>query len=72
MNALLQIGLSNAAVCGAMTILLLPVARWLRRPALTHALCVLILIKMLTPPLFSVRRTMPAEATSTSRAIASA
>src|SRR5258707_1267057 len=55
MNALLQIGLSNAVVCGIMTVLLLPLARWLRRPALTHALSVLILLKLLTPPLFNVR-----------------
>lgn len=54
MNALLHIGLSNAAVCGIMTVVLIPVARRLRNPALTHALCVLILLKLLTPPLFNV------------------
>lgn len=54
MNALLHIGLSNALICGAMAVLLLPVARLLRRPAVTHALCVLILLKLVTPPLFNV------------------
>src|SRR5438270_13069314 len=54
MNALLQIGLSNAVLCGVMAALLLPLARWLRRPALTHALSVLILLKLFTPPLFNV------------------
>ena len=54
MNALLQIGLSNAAVCGGMAVLLLPLARWLRRPALTHALSVLILLKLLMPALVNV------------------
>jgi beta-lactamase regulating signal transducer with metallopeptidase domain len=54
MNALLQIGLSNAVSCGIMAVLLLPLARLLRRPALTHALSVLILLKLVTPPVFSV------------------
>lgn len=54
MNSLLQIALGNAAVCGAITVMLLPLARRLRRPALTHALCVLILLKFLTPPLLDV------------------
>jgi len=54
MSALLQIGLSNAVICGIMAALLLLLARLLRRPALTHALSVLILLKLLTPPVFSV------------------
>src|SRR5258708_6838906 len=54
MNALLLIGLSNAVVCGIMAVLLLPLARRLRRPPLTHALSVLILLKLLTPPLFNI------------------
>src|SRR5438874_9359106 len=53
MDALLQIGLSNAVLCGIMAVLLLPLARWLRRPALIHALSVLILLKLLTPPFFN-------------------
>jgi beta-lactamase regulating signal transducer with metallopeptidase domain len=54
MNALLQIGLSNAVVCGVMTAFLLPLASLLRKPALTHAFGVLILIKLVTPPVFNV------------------
>jgi beta-lactamase regulating signal transducer with metallopeptidase domain len=50
MDALLHIALSNAVVSGIMAALLLPPARWMRRPALTHAICVLILLKLLTPP----------------------
>ena len=50
MDALLHIALSNAAVSGIMAALLLPLARWMRRPALTHAICVLILLKLFTPP----------------------
>ena len=53
MNALVQIGLSNAMACGVMAIVLLPIACLLQRPAVTHALCVLILLKLFTPPLFS-------------------
>src|SRR5687768_9875470 len=54
MDTVLHAGLSNALVAAAMALLILPLARLLRRPALTHALCVLILVKLVTPPLWRV------------------
>src|SRR6476620_8203196 len=54
MDGLLTIGVSNAAAVAVLSILLIPVARWLRRPALTHAICVLLLLKLVTPPLFTL------------------
>ena len=67
MNALLQIGLSNAVVCGLMTVLLVPIVRRSKRPALTHALCVLLLLKLLTPPLFNVPVILPSPSAPTAR-----
>src|SRR4051812_11493692 len=53
MDSLLTIGVSNAAAVAVLAVLLIPLARWLRRPALTHAVCVLLLLKLVTPPLFT-------------------
>jgi beta-lactamase regulating signal transducer with metallopeptidase domain len=50
-NTLLQIGVTNAAVATALAVLALAVARLVRRPALSHALWLLVLLKLLTPPL---------------------
>ncbi|MDB5353634.1 MAG: antirepressor regulating drug resistance protein [Phycisphaerales bacterium] len=54
MNALLHIGLSNAVTAAVMAVVLIPLARLLRRAALTHAICVLILLKLITPPMWHV------------------
>lgn len=53
MDRFLQIGLSNAAVI-VLAPLVLPLVRLLRQPALTHALCLLILLKLITPPLWTI------------------
>src|SRR5580692_7287516 len=60
MQTLWHIALSNAVVAAAMALLLLPAARWARRPALTHALSLLILLKLVTPPLVNLPLTWPA------------
>src|SRR5689334_13707757 len=54
MDSLLTIGVSNAAAVAVLSVLLIPLARWLRRPALTHAVCVLLLFKLVTPPVFTL------------------
>jgi len=54
MQTLLHMALGNAVVAAAMALLLLPAARWLKRPALTHALSLLVLLKLVTPPLVNV------------------
>lgn len=54
MDALLRIGLSNAVVAAVLAVVVLVVSRLVRRPALAHALRLLVLIKLITPPLHSV------------------
>jgi beta-lactamase regulating signal transducer with metallopeptidase domain len=54
MTGFLVIALSNAVVAGAMAVVLLPLARLARRPAVHHAICVLVLLKLVTPPLWRI------------------
>ncbi len=52
MATLLNIALINAASVLPLAVLAVGVSRFARRPALTHALWVLVLLKFITPPLF--------------------
>lgn len=54
METLLQIVLSNAIVASVLALIAVSVSRLTRRPALAHALWLLVLIKLFTPPLVSV------------------
>ena len=54
MNALLAVGLSNVAVASVLAAFAWSAGRWLRRPALTHGLWLLVFLKLLTPPVYSV------------------
>jgi WD40 repeat protein len=61
MASLLEIGLANAVCAAALAVLALAVGRWLRRPAVLHALWLLVLVKLITPPLFPLPlRVLPA------------
>ena len=51
MQALLEIGLSNAVMAAGLALLAAGAGRLLRRPALTHKLWLLVLLKLITPPL---------------------
>jgi bla regulator protein BlaR1 len=52
MDSLLQVGLSNAAVATVLALVASIVSLvWRRRPALVHGLWLLVLLKLLTPPL---------------------
>jgi beta-lactamase regulating signal transducer with metallopeptidase domain len=53
-DALLHLGLSNALTAAALAVPVALLARVGRRPALTHALWLLVLLKLVTPPLLSV------------------
>jgi hypothetical protein len=53
MNILLQLLLSNMVLAAGLAVLALG-AGWLRRPALAHALWVLVMLKLLTPPVWRV------------------
>src|SRR5438105_2488858 len=52
MPSLLEIGLANAACAAALAGLALAAGRVCRRPAVLHGLWLLVLLKLVTPPLF--------------------
>ena len=62
MAHLLQIGLSNAIVSGVLALLAVGASRLCRRPALAHALWVLVLLKLITPPVHIIPIEWPAHA----------
>jgi WD40 repeat protein/beta-lactamase regulating signal transducer with metallopeptidase domain len=51
-GSLVEIGLANALFAGVLALAALLAGRYSRRPALVHALWVLVLIKLVTPPLW--------------------
>jgi beta-lactamase regulating signal transducer with metallopeptidase domain len=58
-NALFQIGATNALVALALAVVA-AVAKLARRPALSHALWLLVLLKLITPPLVVIAIAWPA------------
>ncbi len=54
MHPLTYLGLANAVCAGLLAVLAVVVGRCFRRPALTHCLWLLVLIKLVTPPLFAL------------------
>ena len=54
MQTILEIVLSNAVLATGLALLAATVARLCRRPALVHALWLLVLLKLITPPLVPV------------------
>src|SRR5258708_7735080 len=57
----MRIALSNAALASVAAPLAWAAGRLARKPALTHALWVIVLLKLITPPLWSVPVQWPAE-----------
>src|SRR6516225_243410 len=55
MPPLMHLGLANAVCAAVLAVLALLVGRYLRRPALTHCVWLLVLIKLVTPPFFSLK-----------------
>lgn len=54
MTALVEIGLANLAMAALLAVVAAGVARCLRKPALSHALWLLVFVKLITPPLIPV------------------
>ncbi len=54
MNYLLDALLANALVALFLAVLAALISRGVRRPALVHALWLIVLLKLITPPLFSL------------------
>jgi WD40 repeat protein/beta-lactamase regulating signal transducer with metallopeptidase domain len=51
MPPLVCLGFTNAACAAVLAVAAAAVGRWLRRPALTHCVWLLVLVKLITPPL---------------------
>jgi beta-lactamase regulating signal transducer with metallopeptidase domain len=70
-DTFLQVGLSNAVAAAALALLAVAAGAVCRRPALAHGLWLLVLLKLLTPPLVRVPvpwpAAAPAEAPETAR-----
>jgi beta-lactamase regulating signal transducer with metallopeptidase domain len=64
MPALWEIGLWNAAMAAGLALVAAAVSRLLRRPALTHMLWLLVLLKLVTPPLIPLSLTLPSSVDS--------
>jgi WD40 repeat protein/beta-lactamase regulating signal transducer with metallopeptidase domain len=60
-----EIGLLNASMAAVLALAALAARRWSRRPALAHALWVLVLLKLLTPPMVPVPILAPEEEPAT-------
>jgi beta-lactamase regulating signal transducer with metallopeptidase domain len=60
MQTFLEIGLANAIMAAALALLAAGVALFCRRPAVRHTLWLLVLLKLITPPVFSVSVRCPA------------
>jgi hypothetical protein len=71
-DELLQIGLSNAVVAAVLAVPAVLVSRCCRRPALAHALWLLVLLKLVTPPLFRLPVGWPAAGETPSPPVARA
>lgn len=54
MNTLLHVGLSNAVAATVLAVLALAASRFGRRPALVHSLWLLVLLKLVTPPVWNI------------------
>ena len=60
--AIFEAVLGNLAVAAMLSAIALGLSRWIHRPAIVHALWLLVLLKLLTPPLFTVPvRCLPAK-----------
>ena len=60
---LLRIGLSNAAAAAVLALVALAAGLLVRKPALTHGLWVLVLLKLISPPLWTIPLHLPLAAT---------
>ena len=61
MGVIWQVAISNAALVAAGTPLVWLIGRYAKRPALTHGLAVILLLKLITPPLWRVPLSLPEE-----------
>ncbi len=60
MPPLLQVALSNAVMASVLALVAAAVTHFVRRPALAHGLWLLVLLKLLTPPIIPLHVSWPA------------
>jgi beta-lactamase regulating signal transducer with metallopeptidase domain len=65
MNTLLEIGLSNAVMASLLAVLAAAISYGWRRPAVVHALWLLVLLKLVTPPIVRIPLPWPTPAGTT-------
>jgi beta-lactamase regulating signal transducer with metallopeptidase domain len=73
MTSLLEVGLANAVLATGLALVVWLATRVWRHPVFVHTLWIVVLVKLITPPLVSVpwgivERSMPSQEPSTSRA----
>ncbi len=61
MGPLLHVGAVNALAAGLLALAAVAAGRWSRRPALVHGLWVLVLLKLITPPVIPLPLLVPDE-----------
>src|SRR5688572_17242024 len=54
MTSLMQIAMANAVVAVPLAALVWGISRMVRRPAFTHAVWIVVLLKFITPPFFEL------------------
>jgi beta-lactamase regulating signal transducer with metallopeptidase domain len=59
MNAILELGLTNAALATILAVAVAIVTRIWRHPSLVHALWLIVLLKLVTPPMVSIPWPLP-------------
>jgi beta-lactamase regulating signal transducer with metallopeptidase domain len=59
MGTILEVGFTNAIMAGLLALGAMLVGRLAKRPALTHGLWLIVLMKLITPPLWSVPLRLP-------------
>jgi beta-lactamase regulating signal transducer with metallopeptidase domain len=59
MNTFLAMALSNVIAAGALAVLVFGVSLWVRRPALIHGLWLIVLLKLITPPVLTITLERP-------------
>ena len=64
MHELVRLGMVNAAAAACLAVPAWLVSRWGRRPALAHVLWLLVLLKLVAPPLWPVQIVLPEPAIS--------
>lgn len=60
MSNLFEMLVSNSVVSGMLAVAVFGIARRIRRPAIAHCLWVIVLLKLVTPPLVPLRISLPA------------